>query len=135
MTPQITNGLDSSDTYSYREPNLTYRVGEKTVTGKITNLESIQQSIYHILSTERFSNPIYDDDYGIELEQYIGKDLGTIRADIENTLRDALTQDDRITDLLVTNVEKSTKQENACLVEFTVYTIYGSLEELLNVVQ
>lgn len=132
--PQINDEL-SGTTYSYREPNLTYRLGEKTVAGKIDKLDSIKQAIYHILMTERFSNPIYDDNYGVELEQYIGKDLGFILASIQTTLQDALLQDDRITDVIVTDVSKSDKQQNACVVQFTVNTIYGNLEESVNVLQ
>ncbi len=132
MTPQITETA-GNEVYSYRQPNLTYRLGEKTVAGKIDKLESIKQAVFHILSTERYSTPIYDENYGIELAQYIGQDLGFIVANIENTLREALCQDDRITDVQVTNVEKSSQQSNACLVEFTVFTIYGNYNDSLNV--
>lgn len=134
MTPVIADEA-GSEVYSYRQPNLTYRLGEKTIAGKVDNLDSIKQAVYHILSTERFSNPIYDDDYGVELEQYIGQDIGFITASIESTLRDALTQDDRITDITVNDVRKSDKELNSCIVEFTVYTIYGSFDEELNVLQ
>ena len=133
MTPQITDGA-GTETYSYRQPNLTYRLGNTTVAGKIDKLESVKQAVFHILSTERFSNPIYDDEYGVELEQYIGKDIGFITASIENTLRDALCQDDRITDVQVDNVEKSSKQQGACVVEFTVFTIYGTYNDSLSVI-
>lgn len=133
MTPQISTG-EVSETYSYRQPNLTYRLGDKTVAGKVDGLDSIRQAVFHILSTERYSSPVYDDDYGAELEQYIGKDIGYITADIENTLRDALCQDDRITDVQVDDVSRSAEQESACVVEFTVFTIYGNIEESLNVI-
>ena len=119
----------------YRQPNLTYRLNDNSVAGKISGLESIEQAIFHILQTERYSNPLYNDDYGVELEQYIGQDIGFIAADIENTLREALTQDDRITDVSVTNVAKSTKQANSCEISFTVYTIYGDIEESLEMEQ
>ena len=121
------------ESYEYRQPDSTYRVGDETVSGKIDKLESIKQAVYHILSTERYSNPIYDNNYGVELEQYIGKDIGYIQADIENTLKEALTQDDRITNVIVNSVKKSDKQENACLIEFTVYTIYGNYNESMSV--
>lgn len=121
------------ESYTYRQPDLTYRLGSTTVAGKIDKLESIKQAVYHILSTERYSNPIYDNNYGVELEQYIGKDIGYIQADIENTLKEALTQDDRITNVIVNSVKKSDKQENACLIEFTVYTIYGNYNESMSV--
>lgn len=132
MTPLIADEA-SPETYSYRQPNLTYRLGEKTVAGKIDKLESIKQAVYHILSTERFSNPIYDDDYGIELEQYIGQDIGFITASIENTLREALTQDDRITDVQVTDVRKSDRDSNSCLIDFIIFTVYGSYDEQMTV--
>lgn len=121
------------ESYTYRQPDLTYRLGSTTVAGKIDKLESIKQAIYHILSTERYSSPIYDDNYGVELEQYIGKDIGYIQADIENTLKEALTQDDRITNVVVNDVKKSDKQKNACVIEFTVYTIYGNYNENMSI--
>lgn len=121
------------ESYTYRQPDLTYRLGSTTVAGKIDKLESIKQAVYHILSTERYSSPIYDDNYGVELEQYIGKDIGYIQADIENTLREALTQDDRITNVVVNDVRKSDKQKNACVIEFTVYTIYGNYNENMSI--
>jgi len=131
ITPQIENQL-IGDSIQYRQPNLTYRIGENTVNGKITNgLESIKQAVKCILETERYSNPIYGDDYGIELEQYKGADYGKIVAGIETTLRDALIQDDRITNVIVTNVEKL--DIDSCKVEFDIYTIYGNYKEDLNV--
>ena len=134
MTPTFSE-YDDKETYTYRQPNLTYRLGEKTIAGKIDKLESVKQAIYHIIPTERFSNPIYDGDCGIELEQYMGKYFGHLVAGIENTLREALCQDDRITDVQVDDVSRSEKQNDACIVEFTVFTIYGNLNEKLSVVQ
>lgn len=121
------------ESYTYRQPDLTYRLGNTTVAGKIDKLESIKQAVYHILSTERYSSPIYDDNYGVELEQYIGKDIGYIQADIENTLKEALTQDDRITNVVVNDVKKSDEQKNACIIEFTIYTIYGNYNENMSI--
>lgn len=132
MTPQITETA-GNEVYSYRQPSLTYRLGQKTVAGKIDKLESVKQAVYHILSTERYSNPIYDENYGVELAQYIGQDIGVIVANIENTLREALCQDDRITDIQVDNVEKSSQENSACIVEFTVFTIYGNYSDTLSV--
>lgn len=132
MTPQITDSI-ANPVSQVRQPDLTYRLGADTVVGKIDKLESIKQAIYHILSVERYSNPIYDDDYGVELEQYIGADIGTVKADIENTLREALTQDDRINDVVVDSITQSGNA--SCLVEFTIYTIYGNVEEEINVLQ
>ena len=86
MAENSTQNIETGGIQEYRQPDLTYRMGESAIVGKITDrIESVKQSILHILSTERYSNPIYDDDYGIELEKYIGQDKGTVIADIENT--------------------------------------------------
>lgn len=132
MTPQIQAQL-TQNIQEFRQPNLSYRLNEENVAGKVDNLDSVKQAIYHILMTERYSNPIYDDNYGVELEQYVGKDIGFIQADIEQTLREALTQDDRITDVIVDSVTQ--QEKGSCLIEFTVLTIYGNIEESLNVLQ
>lgn len=131
ITPQIESDLNGNS-IQYRQPNLTYRIGENTMNGRISNsLEVVKQAVKCILETERYSNPIYGDDYGVELEQYKGADYGKIVAGIETTLRDALLQDDRITNVVVTNIEKL--DTDSCKVEFDVYTIYGNYEEDLNV--
>lgn len=132
ITPQIAENISNS-VFSYRQPNLTYRMSENGVKGKINGLDAIKQAVYHILMTERYAETIYDSDYGVELNQYIGQDVGFITASIQDTLRDALLQDDRITDVIVNDVSKSDKENNACKVEFTVYTIYGEYDEELNI--
>ena len=130
----ISDELISNNLMQYRQPDLTYRLGNDSVVGNIDGLNSIKQSIYHILSTERYSNPIYDDNYGVELEQYVGKDIEYIQADIGSTLREALIQDDRIIDVIVTDVRKSETQKNSCIIEFIVSTIYGDLNQNINII-
>ena len=135
MAENSTQNIEIGGIQEYRQPALTYRMGESAIVGKITDrIESVKQSILHVLSTERYSNPIYDDDYGVELEKYIGQDKGTVIADIENTLNEALTQDDRITKIKVNSITDGV-ESNSLVVEFTVYTIYGEIGEVLNVVQ
>ena len=135
MAENSTQNIGTGGIQEYRQPDLTYRMGESAIVGKITDrIESVKQSILHILSTERYSNPIYDDDYGVELEKYIGQDKGMVIADIENTLNEALTQDDRITKIKVNSITDGV-ESNSLVVEFTVYTIYGEIGEVLNVVQ
>lgn len=133
MIPQIADEF-ITNIIQEKEPDLTYRLNEEIIIGKVDKMDSIKQSIYHILSTERYSSPIYDDDYGIELEQYISKDIHFIRASIENELKEALCQDDRITDVKVNSVNEG-EQKNSCVVNFSVYTQYGVLEEEINVLQ
>ena len=109
MIPQIDNYI-ATDTFKIiTYPNKTYKFSEEQITGKITDLEAIKQSIQHILSIERYAYIIYDDNYGVELQKYIGQDVSYVEATIEDTLKEALTQDDRILDVKVTNI--SAKKE------------------------
>ena len=131
MASQIYDRI-ANNTFFVKQPNLTYRLGTSISSGKISLLDAMKQAIYCILMTERYSNPIYDDNYGIELEKYIGKDLGYISATIETTLREALMQDDRVVGVVVNNVEVSKERFDYCTVEFTVTTIYGEFEQSLD---
>ena len=129
----IIGGLVNKYFFGLRsQPTRTYSIDTG---GKIDNQESMQQAIYHILMCERYNNVIYDDDYGVELEQYLGKDIGYIRASIGRTLSEALLQDDRIKKVVINSVEKSDVDPNSCIVVFTVYTSYGNFKEKLNVLQ
>lgn len=98
---------------------------EDRIVGFVDNLEAVKQSIYHILSIERYAYLIYDDNYGVEFEQYIGKDFDYINATIENTLQEALLYDLRILNVSVDNIEQI--DINKVAINFTVDTIYGNL--------
>ena len=133
MTPQIDNGITTSEIQQYEQPTLTYCVSGKIISGKIDGVEALKQTIHHILVTERYAFPVYSEDYGIELEKYLASDIPTIEADIEETLKDALMQDNRIVNVYVNSVEKDGL--DSCKIYFTVNSIYGSFEEELNVIQ
>lgn len=110
MIPQIENSIinETIDIISY--PNKTYRCSETHIVGKVDDLEAVKQSIGHILSIERYAYIIYDDNYGVELEKYIGQSYEFLESTIEDTLREALLQDDRIVDVKVTKIYKSTEK-------------------------
>lgn len=105
MLPQIDNSINP-DVQTIILPNKTYKIDENRISGYVDNIDAIKQTVYHILNVERYSCIIYDDNYGVELEQYEGKDFDYIETTIEDTLRDALTQDNRISDIKVTDIEK-----------------------------
>lgn len=104
MIPQIDNSLNNEVITIITYPNKTYKCTEYQIAGKVDDLEAVEQTIEHILSIERYAYPIYDDNYGVELEKYIGQDFTFLEATIEDTLREALTQDDRILDIQVEDI-------------------------------
>ncbi len=110
----------------------TYRLDPETkrITGYIDGVEAIRQYVYKVLSTERASFSIYGTDdginYGVELERFIGKSFSFIKSDIERTITDALTQDERI--LGIKDFYIGDPKNDTLIVSFGVSTIFGDIE-------
>ena len=139
MLPQMDNNIQISTT---NIPSLTYKLNVSeyesidtdypdTIQGFVDRKEAIKQAVYHILMTERYAYPIYSDNYGVELEQYIGREFSYLEATIETTLKEALLYDQRITDVKVTSTELT--NTDVALVKFTVESIYGDLKLEVNI--
>lgn len=96
MIPQVADSLKSVSIKVY--PSLTYRLDMDTgrVRGRVDGIDAIRQSVYKIISTERYAYLIYTWNYGIELERFIGSDYDFVSSDMERTITEALIQDDRI---------------------------------------
>lgn len=111
------------------QPNKTYRMMIDTdrIQGTITDdLEAVKQAIYKIINTERYKFLIYSWNYGIELEDLFGKPIPYVLPEIPRRIKEALTQDDRIDDVL--GFDLSYDRKGNVLAKFTVVTIYGSVE-------
>lgn len=110
-------------------PSKTYRmhIAEERVDGTITdNLEAVRQAVYKVLNTERYKHVIYSWNYGVELQDLFGKPLPYVLPEIPRRIREALMQDDRITD--VTDFDLSYTKDGDVLAKFVVHTIYGDME-------
>ena len=129
MIPQIDNTI-RPDVKTITIPSRTYKLTEERITGYVDGLQAVKQAVYHILNVERYSCLIYDNNYGVELEQYQGKDFEFIEATIEDTLKEALTQDNRITNVIVNNIEKVGIDE--VHVEFDVISTEGAITMEVN---
>ena len=130
ITPQIDNPINTINDIT-TIPSRTYKLNineldEDRIIGFVDKLAAIKQAIYHILATERYAYLIYDDNYGIELEQYIGKGFDYLQSTIEGTLKEALTIDLRILNVIVTAINKLSIDKAE--VRFTVESIYGNLQ-------
>lgn len=130
MLPEFTINTNDITFEVTTQPSKTYKDKETAVAGFIDNKEAIEQTISHILQTERYAYVIYPDNYGMEFEKYIGKPFEYLQATIERDLKEALTQDDRISDVKVTNAEKLSV--DTASVEFDVYTVAGVIESEAN---
>src|ERR671923_1579901 len=125
MIPQV-SGITVDQIEVTQYPSFDYAVvnDDTQIVGNVDGIESIKQAIWHIWNTERYSQQIYSMNYGIELAKYKGRTFEFFRDTIQKTLRDALTQDDRIINVNVINVTKTAK--DSALVEFTVISDHGT---------
>ncbi|MNP40228.1 hypothetical protein D3C76_1338530 [compost metagenome] len=95
-------------------------------TGAVDGLEAVRQAVYKILRTDRFAHLIYDANYGSEVSGLQGRSQGYIRSEIERRIREALLQDDRISE--VTDMQITVTGDEA-LATFTVVSAYGDFKQ------
>lgn len=107
-------------------PTKTYRVLNGRIAGFIDDLEAISQTVDKILSTSRFQYLIYSDDYGSDFLDLIGEDKDLVYSEIERMTVEALSIDERITDVTVTDIIEVGRSEIKVLL--TVTTVYGDLQ-------
>lgn len=121
------NNLYNLQVDEVKQPSKTYRINAVTnsISGFVDGLEAVKQSVDLIMSTERYVHPVFSWVYGIELESLVGKDYSYVLAEIKRRIKEALVQDDRITD--VANF-KFTRKDDGLLVEADVVSDYGKFD-------
>lgn len=126
MIPQAAVEFEAETALS--QTSRTYRADFEggRISGYTDGLKAMEQAVYLILNTERFRHLIFSWDYGSELHTVIGKDIQLARSEAKRLITEALTQDERITD--VTDFEFSQNGRNTLAVRFTVNTVFGALE-------
>lgn len=129
MIPQSRLGATQAEAQTSR----TYRLDlvTKRISGFIDGIEAVKQAVLLILGTERFKYTIFSSNYGGELEAMAGADSTVFSAEIERRIREALLQDDRISDVQEFRVSFT---GDSALVEFTVVSVFGSFttEKVVN---
>lgn len=130
MIPTITILTQEITKTNY--PSQTYRISIDTdkISGYIDDLEAIKQAVYLILSSERYQHIIYSWDYGVELVDLIGKPIPYVMSEIPRRIKEALTQDDRILDVVDFQFDKN---RNKLHTKFTVITTVGNISTQVEV--
>ena len=123
MIPQ-TGGLLRQDFSFAQLPSRTFRLDMEhgCIAGMADGLEAVQQAVYLILNTERYQWLVHSWDYGVELQNLIGKPPDFCIPEIERRVKEALLQDDRIRSVENFSFEVSKKTIAA---QFTVVSIFG----------
>ena len=101
------------------------------ISGYADGISAMEQAVLLILSTERFRHAVYSWDYGSELGGVLGDDFQLAESEIKRLVREALLQDERVTD--VDGFVFTRTARNTLNVSFTVRTIFGELIETLEV--
>lgn len=132
MLPNGTELLNELEFISYGNMTYDMKIEENKIIG-VTNddLESVKQMIYKILNTERYENIIYSWNFGIELHDLFGEPIDWVCSELTERIKDALSVDDRITDVGEFEFDLSTRNVVVCT--FLVSTIYGTISENVEV--
>ena len=127
-------GLDIKNLEVVKQPSLQHKMNlnDSFIAGKCDGKEGLKQAVYKILSTERYENVIYSRNYGVEFKDLFGQPVKTVIALIESRIKEALLQDDRITD--VDGFIFDTSQKHKVSVTFTVHSELGDFEVLKEVI-
>ncbi|MCI6691450.1 MAG: DUF2634 domain-containing protein [Clostridium sp.] len=119
-----TSNLDNIEIEQEIETTRTYKVIDNSVSGYINELEALEQAINNVLNTEKYTYPIYSFDYGIELENLLGKDLEYIKIELKRRIEDCLLEDERI--ISVSNFSFN-QDGDSLYCSFNVISIYGEI--------
>ena len=130
LTPNsIHNQIAANPVVNY-QPSTTFRVryeDDYKLLGMCDDIEAMKQAIFKMINTERYKYLIYDWNYGIELNDLIGKPIPYVYAEIERRIKEALLADNRIKE--VTDFRFSNSGGDVlCL--FTANTIYGEINNI-----
>lgn len=87
-------------------PSFTYLVRNSRIISMVDGQVAMVQAVDKILRTERFVYPIYDDQYGNDFEELIGKDFDYAEVEVDRMLIEALEADDRVTDVSIEETER-----------------------------
>lgn len=119
--------ISNGNTVAARQPSRTWKLDLERgrISGMTDGLEAVKQSVFKILQTERFVYLIYSANYGTETRRFLGSAQGYLESEIKRRIREALLQDDRISDV---RDFAFAFDGDSVLVEFTVVSIFGSFQ-------
>lgn len=130
-----TVGFLEQDFEIEEQPSKTYKMNldGDSVRGFCDELEAMKQTVFRILSTERYQHIIYSWNYGIETLDLYGQPVTYVCPELERRIEEALLIDSRIE--RVTDFEHDTSVKGVVHTTFTVYTVYGefSAEKEVNI--
>lgn len=108
-------------------PSDTWIITDGHITGMGTGQEAMRQAVDAILNVERFRYQIYTPNFGVELNNLIGKEPEYVESMLKRRLSEALLVDKRI--LAVENFTYEQNEIGVLHCEFDVRTVYGTIRK------
>ena len=108
-----------------QNPTLTFQIANGRIRNKFDGLGAMVQAVDKILKTERFVFPIYTDQYGNDLNDLLGKDLGYARVEAERMVKEALLADERVIEVDITSINETSP--NTLILTGECQTSYGNI--------
>lgn len=124
MIPSTVGFLDQ-DFEIEEQPSKNYKMdlNGNSVRGFCDSLEAMKQTVFRILSTERYQYIIYSWNYGIETLDLYGQPVTYVCPELERRIEEALLVDSRI--VRVSDFEHDTSVKGVVHTTFTVHTVFG----------
>ena len=116
---------DGDDESFDDDPTLTFKIENGRIRGKVDEKQAMAQAVNKILETERLIYPIYSDQYGNDLNDLIGKDMGYAKVEAERMIKEALLADDRVVDVDIDEVTEVSRDTLG--IKGTCVTVYGNI--------
>lgn len=108
-------------------PSNTYKMDLENgrVVGMTDGLDAVRQMVFKMLLTDRYSEIIYDENYGNDLFVLRGKPIDYAEVLTPDYIESCLLQDDRVES--VEDIVITQKDSDTLYASFTVNTVYGSI--------
>lgn len=127
MIPKTSGTLRNGITFATK-PSKTIQLNSETkhFSGFTDGLDAVRQAAFVILHVERYEYIIHSWNFGVELKDLFGKQMTYVMPEVKRRVRDALLQDDRITEV---DEFVLTPNKNKLTVECTVHSVFGDFPE------
>lgn len=125
-TDNVANNLDEIREYAYDFEKMEFIYDEEGNHVIVTRNEALKIWITKALLTERYRYSAYFDDYGLEIEHFIGTitNDGLARNELYRYVEEGLLVNPYINDVLAVNI---TQEKKSIQLTVAVTTVYGEL--------
>ena len=125
MIPLNSTDFENDEAYS-EQASFTYEIKseQEHIRDYIDGIKAVCQSVYKILMTEKGRFEIYDEDFGISLDDLFGKSIAYAQCELPVRIEKALLFDDRILNVFDFSFSYL-KEKGVLLTKFFIETIFG----------